>query len=62
MFCNTLRSNRATLLEIEKAMFTGATPVPLFTIITPGPYTQSKQSKTFHAKRNVKVNFEKKWV
>ena len=41
-------------------MFNSATPVPMFTIITPGPYTQSKQSKTFHAKCNVKVNCEKK--
>ena len=28
-------------------MFTGATPVPMFAIITPGPYTHSKQSNTF---------------
>ena len=33
-----------------------------FTILTPGPHTNSKQSKTFHAKRNLKVNCEKNWV
>ena len=60
MCCNILRSIKATPLELEKAMFTGATPVPMFTIITPGPHTQSKQSKTFHAKCNVKVNCGKK--
>ena len=53
---------KAALLELEKTMFTGATPVPMFTIITPGPYTNSKQSKTFHAKCNLKVNGEEKWV
>ena len=37
-------------------MFTGATLVPMFTIITPVPYTQSKQLKTFHAKCKLKVN------
>ena len=63
VFYNFLRSNKATLLELEKkTKFTGATPVPMFTIITPCPYTHSKQSKTFHAKCNVKVNCEKKWV
>ena len=50
VFCNILRSNKATLLELEKAMFTGATPVPMFIIINPGAYTQSKQTKKFHAK------------
>ena len=30
-------------------MFTGATLVPMFTIITRVPYTHSKQSKTFRA-------------
>ena len=59
VFCNILRSIKAALLELEKAMFTGATPVPMFTIITPGPYTHSKQSKAFHAKCNWKVNCEK---
>ena len=62
MFCNILRSIKAALLELEEAMFTGATPVPMFTIITPGPYTHSKQSKAFHAKCNLKVNCEKNWV
>ena len=61
MFCNFLLSNKATILELEKAMLTGATPVPMFTIITPDPYPHSKQSKTFHAKCNVNVNCEKKW-
>ena len=62
VFCNILRSIEATLLELEEAKFTGATPVPMFTITTPGPYTHSKQSKTFHAKCNLNVNCEKKWV
>ena len=60
MFCNILSSIKATLLEPEKAMITGATPVPMFTIITPRPYTHSKQSKTFHAKCNLEVDCEKK--
>ena len=62
VYCNILRSSKAAFLELEKAIITGATPVPMFTIITPGPYTRSKQSKTFHAKCNVKLNCEKKWV
>ena len=60
MYCNILRSSKAAFLELEKAMFTGATLVPLFTIITPGPHTHSKQLKTFHAKCNLKVNYEEK--
>ena len=59
VFCNILRSIKAALLELEKAMFTGATPVAMFTIITLGTYTHSKQSKAFHAKCNWKVNCEK---
>ena len=59
MYCNFLRSIKATLFELEKAMFTAATPIPMCTIITPGPYTHSKQSKAFHAKYNLKVNCEK---
>ena len=51
-----LRSIKAQFLEPEKAMFIGSTLVPMFTIITPGPYTHSKQSKAFHAKYNLKVN------
>ena len=39
-------------------MFTGAIFVPMFTIITLGPYTPSKQSETFPAKCNLKVNCE----
>ena len=60
VFCNILWSIKAALLELEKAMFTGATPVPMFTIITPGTYTHSKQSKPFHAQCNLMVNCEKK--
>ena len=59
VFCNILRSIKAAFLELEKAMLTGATPVPMFTINTPGPYTHSKQSKAFHANCNLKVNCEK---
>ena len=55
-----LRSIKAAFLEIEKAMFTSATLVPVFTVTTPGPYTCSKQSKAYHAKCNFKVNCEKK--
>ena len=43
-------------------MFTGATLVPMFTNITPGPYTHIKQSKAIHDKCNLKVNCEKKSV
>ena len=46
----------AAVLELEKAMFTGAALVPMFTIINCGPYTHRKQSKAFHAKCNLKVN------
>ena len=63
--CNVLQHFtfvKAALLEPEKTMFTGAIPVPRFAIVTPGPHTHSKQSKTFHAKCNLKVNCEKKWV
>ena len=60
LYCNTLRSIKAAFLELEEAMFTGATLVPMFTIISPGPYTRSKQSKTFHAKCNLEVNCDKK--
>ena len=37
VYCNILRSIKAAFLELEKAMFTGATLVPMFIIITPGP-------------------------
>ena len=50
------------LLELKKALFTGATLVPMFTIIIPGPYTHSNQSKAFHAKCKLKVNWENNWV
>ena len=53
---------KATLLELEKALVTGATLVPMFTIITPGAYTHSNQSKAFHAKCNLKVTCEKNWA
>ena len=62
VYCNTLRSIKAAFLKLEKAMFTGATFVAMFTITTPGPHTHSKQSKTFHVKCNTKVKCEKKWV
>ena len=39
-------------------MFTGATFVPMFTIITLGAYTHSKQLETFHGECNLKVNCE----
>ena len=41
-------------------MFTVVTLVLMFTIITPDPFTQIKQSKTFHAKCNLKVHCETK--
>ena len=47
---------KAAFLELEKAMFTGAIFVPMFIIITLGPYTQSKQVQTFHGECNLKVN------
>ena len=47
VYCNTLQSFKATYLELEKAMFTGALLVPIFTIIPLGPYTHSKQSNQF---------------
>ena len=62
MYCNTLHSIKAAFLELKKAMIAGAILVQMFTIITPGPYTDSKQSKAIHAKCILKVNCEKKWV
>ena len=53
--CFNLGSNKAAFPELEKAMYTVATVVPMFTIIT-GFYTHSKQSKSFHAKFNLTVN------
>ena len=41
-------------------MLTGAIFVPMFTIITLGPHTHSKQSETFQAKCNLKVICENK--
>ena len=60
VYCNNIRSIKVAFLELEKAMYTVATPVPMFTIITPGRYTHSKSSKIFHAEFNLKVNCEKK--
>ena len=62
VYCNNLHSIKAAFLELGKAMFTGDITVPMFTIITPGPYTHSKQSKAIHAKSILNVNWEKKWV
>ena len=51
IYCNVLRSIKAAFLELEKAMFTVGTLVPMFDIITPNSYTHSKkQSKTIDAK------------
>ena len=58
-FCVQLKPHFS---NYQKAMFAGATLVPMFTIITSSPYTHSKQSNTFHAKCNLKVNREEKWV
>ena len=58
VFCNTLRSIKAAFLELEKAMYTIATPVPMFTIITPCRYTHSKLSNNFHAHCKLNVNCE----
>ena len=62
VYCNNFRSIKVAFLAQGKAMYAIATPAPMFTIITPGPYTHSKQSKTFHAKCNMKVYCDKKWV
>ena len=56
VYCKFLRAIKTAFLEPEKAKFTGATLVPMYSVITPGPYTHSKQPKTFHAKCNLKVN------
>ena len=60
VYCNISSSLKAAFLEVEKATFTVATLAPMFTIITPGPRTRSKQSETFHAKFFLKLNCEKK--
>ena len=36
LYCNTLRSNKAAFLELEKALFTVTTAVRILAIITPG--------------------------
>ena len=60
VYCNILPSLKAAFFELEKAMFTGSALLPMFNIITPGPYTHSKQSKAIHAKCNLKVECAKK--
>ena len=60
VYFSILRSNKAEFIDVEKAMFTVATVVPMFTIITPGPLTCSKKPNTFHAKCNLKVYRKKK--
>ena len=60
VYCNNICSIKVAFLELEKAMYTVATPVPMFTIIIPGRYTHSKPSNIFHAKFNLQVNCEKK--
>ena len=62
MYCNTLRSIKDAFFELEIAIFTDATLVPIFTIITPCPYAQSKQSKAIHAKCILNLDCEKMWV
>ena len=62
VYCNILRSIEAAIFELEKAMFTVATLAPMFTIISPGPYTHSKQSKKFYANSNRKVNCKGKCI
>ena len=57
--CNILHSIKATFFELEKAVSTVATLVLVFAIISPGPYIHSKQSKTYHAERNLEVNCER---
>ena len=44
----------------KKAILPIAAIVPIFTIITPGPYTRSKQSKMFLPKGSLKVTCEKR--
>ena len=62
VFCNILRSIKTAFLELETAMFNGATLAPMFTIIFPGLHTHSKQSEAFYAECNLKVICEKIWV
>ena len=59
MYCNFLLSIKAACLEVKKYVFAVATLVPMFTIITPGPYTCSQKSKLFHAKFNLEVNCQR---
>ena len=42
VFCNILRAIKAAVLELEKAKFTSAIPVPMFISITPGPGIDSQ--------------------
>ena len=58
VYCHIFHSFKAALVEVEKTMFTIGNLVPIFEIITPGPYTRSKQSRTFHAKCSVFVELK----
>ena len=59
VYYNVLRLIKSALLEVERTMFAVATLAPMLIIISHGAYTCNKQSKTFHAKGNLKVNCEK---
>ena len=60
VYYNKSRSIKVAILELEKAMYTVATPVLMFTFITPGRYTHSNWSKNFHGNFILMVNCEKK--
>ena len=58
LYCNFLRSIEGAFLELEETMFNVTIRVPMFIIITPGLFARSKQSETFVANCNLKVNCE----
>ena len=62
VYCNILRSIKAAFRGLEKSNVHRRNSCSDVYYITPSPYTHSKQPKAFHAKCNLKVNCEEKWV
>ena len=60
VYCNILPSIKAAILQVEKTLSTVATLVLMFTIRTSCPSIWIKQLNQFHAKCNLKVNYERK--
>ena len=62
VYCNNLLSIKAAFLGEENTTFTVATLAPMFTMITPGPYTCITQTETVHVKCNLEANCDEKYL